>query len=156
MTTTKYMTMEEMLGTGQHLSQAGKFSKGILIRVSEHCSLMKRPTANTNVMYKLMILNLLSVSPIIPSGSQLNKSYKNGSVKARTPSTLNTPIDAPVSLPDNPTRKGMARLLGLIKATVHKLTRTDKTKHDRNKAKEGSARHQILMDRKLKQTKHQL
>ena len=33
-----------------YLSQDGRFSKGILILRSEHCSLMKRPTASTKVM----------------------------------------------------------------------------------------------------------
>ena len=50
-----------------YLSQDGRFSYGILILKSEHCSLINLATAKTKVMYKLHMLNLLSVSPIIPS-----------------------------------------------------------------------------------------
>jgi hypothetical protein len=50
-----------------YLSQDGRFSYGILILKSEHCSLINLATAKTKVMYKLHMLNLLSVSPIMPS-----------------------------------------------------------------------------------------
>lgn len=54
----------------QHLSQAGKFSYGIRMRMSAHCNRMNLPTANTNVMYKLQMLNLLIVSPRRPSAHE--------------------------------------------------------------------------------------
>lgn len=50
-----------------YLSQEGRFSYGILILKSEHWSLIKRPTASTKVMYRPQMLNLLMVSPRIPS-----------------------------------------------------------------------------------------
>ena len=53
-----------------YLSHDGKFSKGTRILKSAHCSRMKRPTAKTNVIYKLAILNLDRVSPIKPSALQ--------------------------------------------------------------------------------------
>lgn len=72
-----------------YLSQDGRFSYGILILKSEHCSLINLATARTKVMYKLHMLNLLSVSPIIPSG-QKNKRYINYQTKIEATPEMST------------------------------------------------------------------
>lgn len=50
--TLPFIIQKKLNGSGnQHyLSHVGRFSYGILIRKSEHCSLINLPTASTNVM----------------------------------------------------------------------------------------------------------